>query len=194
MDLPTHQRDLNWIHLADTGPMPMAVINTEDYLFRQHGGFIPRALQDSLQADMDAGKFVRGGSTIEMQLAKNLWLDRTKTLGRKAQELFLAMALDSCLTKDEILETYLNVVEFGPGIYGIWAGSHYWFKKEPSELQPVEAFWLASILPHPETAGPPTPAALKATNGLMRMLNKEGRIPSLADTVPDDTAGWVVNQ
>ena len=184
----------HWVHLRDSGPMPMAVVNTEDYLFRQHAGFIPRALQDSLQADMDSGKFVRGGSTIEMQLAKNLWLDRTKTLGRKAQELFLAMALDSCLSKDEILETYLNVVEFGPAIYGIYDGARYWFKKVPSDLQPVEAFWLASILPHPEKVGPPTPAALKATEGLMRMLNKEGRIPSLADTVPDDTEGWVSNQ
>jgi hypothetical protein len=183
-----------WTRLIDAGPVPMAVVNTEDYSFRSHMGFIPQALENSLVADVEAGKFLRGGSTIEMQLAKNLWLDRTKTLGRKAEELFLAMALDSCLSKDDILETYVNVIEFGPGVYGVHDGAAYWFKKLPSELTPTEAFWLASILPHPEKAGEPTPDALRGAEALMRMLSKEGRIPMLADTVPDDTTGWVANQ
>jgi hypothetical protein len=191
----TGPNDSSWVVLDNAGAFPMAVVNTEDYTFRSHGGFLTGALVNSLQADVTAGKFVRGGSTIEMQLAKNLWLDRTKTLGRKAQELFLSMALDSCLTKDEILETYLNVIEYGPDVYGLEDGTRYWFSKEPSELSPVEAFWLALILPHPETAKRPSPASLKYAASLLQVLAEKGRIPDLADLQPpDEDIGWVANQ
>lgn len=164
-----------WTVIGATGPMPTAVINSEDYGFRGHAGFIPAAYYQALEADLKAGAFVRGGSTITMQLAKNLWLQRSKTLGRKIQELFLAMALESCLTKDDIMELYLNVIEFGPMVYGISEGAHYWFRKEPSELAPVEAFWLAGILTNPRKATRPTPDALARTSAFMRKLQTMGR-------------------
>jgi Transglycosylase len=164
-----------WTPLTGVGPMPTAVINSEDYMFRTHKGFVPWAYYAALEADVKAGGFIRGGSTITMQLAKNLWLRRSKTIGRKVQELFLTMGLESCLSKDEIMELYLNVVEFGPLVYGISAGSHYWFHKEPIDLENVEAFWLASILTSPNKAGKPTPEALEQTAKLMKRLQTMGR-------------------
>jgi membrane peptidoglycan carboxypeptidase len=155
--------------------MPTAVMNSEDYGFRSHRGFIPQAYDSAMVDDLKAGKFVRGGSTITMQLAKNLWLRRDKTIGRKVQELFLTMALESCLSKDEIMETYLNVVEFGPMVYGIHDGARYWFHKPPTELTPVEAFWLAGILTNPHAGRAPTPGALDRTAKLMARLASMGR-------------------
>lgn len=169
-----------WTPLAATGPMETAVINSEDYGFRSHRGFILAAYYAALEADLKAGTFVRGGSTVTMQLAKNLWLQRSKTLGRKIQELFLTMALESCLSKDEIMEEYLNVVEFGPMVYGIKEGAHFWFHKEPEDLQSVEAFWLASILTNPHSGRHPSPEALAETSKLMAKLASMGRnIPDL---------------
>ena len=168
--------DHDWVALEETGPMATAVVNFEDYWFKDHGGFTSAAYGQALIADLKAGQFLRGGSTITMQLAKNLWLRRSKTLGRKVQEMFLSTALDSCLTKDEIMETYLNVVEFGPLIYGVKQGASYWFKKTPAELTPVEAFWLASILTNPHKAGrKPTPEALERTSKVMQRFASMGR-------------------
>jgi membrane peptidoglycan carboxypeptidase len=118
-----------------------------------------------------------------MQLAKNLWLTREKTLGRKVQEFFLSQALESCYSKDEIMELYLNVVEFGPNQYGVGNGSMYWFHKGPGELVPTEAFWLASILPRPSRTQPPTDSSLKRVEGLMKRLAEDGRIPNFMDDV-----------
>ena len=126
-----------------------------------------------------------------MQLAKNLWLTRDKTLGRKVQEFFLAQGIESCYSKDEIMELYLNVVEFGPNQYGIESGTKYWFKKGPGELAPQEAFWLASILPKPSRTGPPTDASLKRIDGLMKRFANDGRIPDFSlDIVEDDIVNW----
>jgi hypothetical protein len=146
IDRVTGPGSSEWVPLPLISPaMTTAVIALEDPGFRSHRGWINQALHNSLLLDLASGKFQRGGSTITMQVAKNIWLSRDKTLGRKAQEILLAMALEGCLTKDQILELYLNVVEYGPNLYGIGPASRHWFGISPMELTPRQAFWLASI-------------------------------------------------
>jgi hypothetical protein len=166
-----------WISIGLMGEMPLAATTMEDPGFQHHRGFITQAFANSFIDNLKLGRFFRGGSTITMQLAKNIWLTRDKTLGRKIQEFFLAQAIESCYTKDEILELYLNVVEFGPDQYGVAAGSQYWFNRGPGELLPPEAFWLASILPRPNRTEPPSELSLKRIEDLMKKLAADGRIP-----------------
>ena len=177
-------RTMDWLAIELMGDMPLAAKMMEDPGFDHHRGFISQAFANSLTDNLKEGKFFRGGSTITMQLAKNIWLTRDKTLGRKAQEFFLAQALESCYSKDEILELYLNVVEFGPNKYGAASGARYWFKKSPGELSPAEAFWMASILPRPSKTNPPDGSSLKRIEGLMKKMAIDGRIPdSMLDII-----------
>src|SRR6185369_17461401 len=97
-------------------------------------------------------KFVRGASTISMQLAKNVYLDRTKNLARKLQEALLTMYLEQELTKEQIMELYLNVVEFGPMIYGIGAAARHYFNAAAGELALSQALYISSIIPNPKAA------------------------------------------
>lgn len=184
----------DWVPIAILPPhVPKAFITMEDPGFLGHRGIIPQALENSLKDNLKLGKFFRGGSTISMQLAKNLWLRRHKTLGRKTQEALLTTALESCLSKDQILELYLNAVEMGPNLYGIGAAAKHYFDKEANRLEPEEAFYLASILPHPRKAIPPASGGLERTRSLMRTLADRGFIsdalvPLREDEV--DSSGW----
>jgi len=90
-----------------------------------------------------------GASTITMQLAKNLFLSRDRTMSRKLEELFFTWYLESYFSKEEILELYLNVVEFGPSVYGIVDAAHHYFGREPYELNLVESVFLIKLLPSP---------------------------------------------
>jgi Transglycosylase len=139
----------DWIPLDFVYNMATALTITEDPGFWHHRGIIPQALENSLKDDMRLGRFFRGGSTITMQLAKNLWLNRSRTLGRKLQEGILTIALESGLTKEKILELYLNVVEFGPNTYGIGPGCAKFLKKYPGEISLSEAMYMAIRLPSP---------------------------------------------
>lgn len=130
--------------------VPEAFIRMEDPGFRHHRGVLRKALEVSLEINMDKGKFVRGGSTITMQLVKNLWLGRQKTLDRKLAEIILAHMLEGCFIKDQILEFYMNVVEFAPNVYGIRGGAWHYFQKVPQDLSPEEAVYLARVLPKPK--------------------------------------------
>ncbi len=185
--------DPDWVPLSEiSSNMLEAVTNTEDWAFWSHHGYVPAALEQSFLADVDSGKFTRGGSTITMQLAKNIFLTRDKTLVRKVKELFLSQVLESCFTKKEILELYLNVVEFGPNIYGLRQGADHYFQVEPRTLDPAQAFYLAWILPRPRKAPPPNAATLGHMNTLMHMLAKEGRLSEtmLLGVEEPDTTGW----
>lgn len=183
---------ITWTPLAAVSRHLVTGLTTmEDPGFFGHRGIIRQAIENSIRDDLSAGKFLRGGSTLTMQLAKNLWLTHEKTLGRKAQEAFLTMALESCLSKDEILGLYVNVVEFGPGLYGIGPAARHYFKVAPSDLTPEEAFYLVSILPHPRTAPPPNEATMARVKKLMSRFAAEGRIPDLLGTDgPADAVGW----
>jgi len=126
------------------------VISHEDGGFYEHGGFAPWAIRDALVRNLQEGRYVVGASTISMQLAKNLYLQRDKTLSRKAQEVILTWWLENALTKEEILELYLNVIEYGPGVYGLRNAAAYYFDRPPSELSPAESAYLACMLPSPK--------------------------------------------
>lgn len=157
--------------------VPKAFITFEDPYFEHHRGVMQSALFNSLKQNLALGRFHRGGSTIPMQLAKNLWLGRQKTVTRKAHEIMLASILEGCFSKAQILELYVNVVEFGPNIYGIGPAAKHWFDKYPSELEPDEAFWLARILPRPRKARPPEEGGLDRVRKLMEKLAKQDVIP-----------------
>lgn len=160
-----------WTYLTEVSTfVPQAVVAMEDPGFLGHRGWIAGAFENSLKDNLRLGRFLRGGSTITMQLAKNLWLKREKTIGRKVQEFFLASALESCLSKDRILELYLNVVEFGPNVYGIGEAAKYRFDSSPAALDPRQAFWLAKILPNPRRGGKPSDADLARVDGLIQRV------------------------
>lgn len=145
---PAHNE---WVKIEEINPHTvLAFVALEDPGFNSHNGILPEALQNSFIANLKTGKFMRGGSTITMQLAKNLWLTRDKTITRKVEEALLTVAIENCLTKEQILEIYLNVIEFGPNIYGIGKASKYYFDKHVSKLDQTESFYLASLLPNPK--------------------------------------------
>jgi hypothetical protein len=141
----------NWVAFEDISPfMVPAVISHEDGGFYDHGGFAPWAIRDALVRNLQEGRYVVGASTISMQLAKNLYLRREKTIARKVQEVILTWWLENALTKDQILELYLNVIEYGPSVYGLRHAAAFYFGREPSELSPAEAAYLACMLPSPK--------------------------------------------
>ena len=131
-----------------------AVVAAEDANFYSHDGVDYEAIREAIKADLKKGKFVRGGSTITQQVAKNVFLSREKTISRKIKELILARRLDDVLSKARILELYLNTVELGPMIYGVGHASRYYFGKPPSALTVRESAFLASMLPGPRVYNP----------------------------------------
>ncbi len=142
-----------WISLDRVGPMlPAAIIAAEDATFYRHDGYDLASMVDAFGENTERGEVHRGGSTLTQQLAKNLFLDGTRTYVRKLRELLYAADLEHTLGKRGILETYVNIVEFGPGIYGCLAATDRYFLKSPAGLLPEEAAWLASILPSPRSA------------------------------------------
>jgi hypothetical protein len=144
-----------WVPIRLVSPnMATALTTTEDPGFFKHQGFIPEAIENSLRDNIKLGKFFRGGSTLTMQLAKNLWLTRTRSVGRKVQEALLTLALESALSKEHILELYLNVVEFGPDLYGIGPASDQLIHKNPISLSLAESLYLTLRLPAPNNQAP----------------------------------------
>jgi hypothetical protein len=151
MELTTGPTTDRWVPLSDISPnLETALVVCEDSRFFRHRGFDNEAIRDSISDNLKAGHFVRGGSTLTMQLAKNLYLSRDKTLSRKLQEAVLTLLLEERLSKQDILELYLNVVEFGPGIYGIRQGAQHYFNSHPGELSLGQALFFGSILPRPK--------------------------------------------
>ena len=129
-----------------------SVLTSEDGNFFIHNGFNEDAFRKSIADNYKAGKFVRGGSTITMQLVKNVFLTRKKTVARKAEEALMVWLIESgrLVSKERLLEVYFNIIELGPGVYGIGEASTYYFSKKPSQLTLNESIFLASLLPHPK--------------------------------------------
>lgn len=190
----TGYQTAHWISLADLPPyVPEAFRLMEDPGFHVHHGIHVMALVNSLKANLAKGEFVRGGSTITMQLAKNLWLRRHKTIGRKAQEAMLTIALESCLSKARLMELYMNVVEYGPDVYGLRAATKHYFRKDPSLLTADEAYYMASLLPAPKDALPPKAGGMARTKRLMQRLATSGYISEYLVPIEEeavDTTGW----
>ena len=129
-----------------------AVMTSEDGSFFYHNGFNEDAFRKSIATNFKAGKFVRGGSTISMQLVKNVYLTRKKTISRKAEEALIVWLIENnrLCSKERMFEVYLNIIELGPGIYGIGEAAPFYFSKKPADLTLQESIFLASLLPHPK--------------------------------------------
>lgn len=146
-----------------------AVLTAEDGRFFSHKGFSERAIREAFVENLEAGHIVRGASTISMQVAKNVFLTRERTFSRKFEEAFITMALEQNLSKKRIMEIYLNIIEWGNGIYGIGPAARYYFSKSPGELRPVESAFLASIIARPTKNWRPDPLS-KIGGGWWRYL------------------------
>jgi hypothetical protein len=173
----------SWTDLDDISPfMISAVLTTEDGAFYKHKGFNHSAIRSSVQANLKARRFVRGASTISMQLAKNLFLSRDKALARKIEELVLTDYLEQVFRKDDMMELYLNVVEFGPDVYGITQAAEYYFGRRPEELNVAECFFLASLLPSPirygklRDKGEVSETWMRHLKALMEIAGRNGKI------------------
>ncbi len=139
-----------WVPLSKISPYAAkAVLIAEDDKFWQHEGFDVEAMQKAIEKDIKLGKLKYGGSTISQQLAKNLFLSPSKNPLRKVKEAILTWRIENNLSKRRILEIYLNVAEWGDGIFGIEAASRHYFGKSAAELTPMEAARLAVVLPNP---------------------------------------------
>jgi membrane peptidoglycan carboxypeptidase len=140
-----------WTFLEDISPFLVhAVLAHEDAGFFSHHGFSPRHIRDALVRNLKEGRYVVGASTITMQLVKNVFLHREKTLARKIQEVLLTWWIERVMEKRDIIELYLNVIEYGPAVYGIRNAAKHYFNRLPSQLSPAEAIYLSTILPNPK--------------------------------------------
>lgn len=174
--------DPKWVPIGSVSRfMEAAVLTTEDGGFFRHRGFSQGAIINSIKDNLVARGFRRGASTISMQVAKNLYLPRTKHLSRKLQEAILTMYLEQALTKREILELYFNIIEFGPMIYGLKPAAQHYFNAHPGRLSLSQSLYLASILPSPNkhffgAGGAVTAGRMGYLKTLMKIMEKLGRI------------------
>ena len=144
-----------WVDLEDVSPYFIdAIISTEDKHFYKHMGFDYLRIAKSLYTNIKDGYISQGGSTISQQYVKNMYLDFDKTWSRKIQEAFLTLKLETHYSKDDILEGYINTINFGQGCYGISEASKYYFNKNPKDLSLEEAIVLAGIPKSPNTFNP----------------------------------------
>jgi len=128
-----------------------AVLTSEDGSFYQHRGFLPDAFRESIATNIREHRFARGGSTISMQLVKNVFLSRNKTVGRKLEEALIVWLIENqgLSTKERMYEVYLNLIEWGPLVYGANEGARFYFGKDASRLTLAEAIFMASVIPRP---------------------------------------------
>jgi hypothetical protein len=131
-----------------------SLLMSEDPAFFQHRGFYPSAFREALTENINKGYFKRGGSTISMQLIKNCFLHHSKTVGRKFEEILLVWLMENprSVSKSRQLEIYLNIIEWGPNIFGIGQASEFYFQKKPRDLTAAESIYLVSLIPAPSLA------------------------------------------
>lgn len=140
----------HWVELKGISSFAKwAIILSEDWSFYQHEGIDIAQIKAAFNDMLEIKRF-RGASTITQQMVKNVYLSGDRTIWRKIHEIILAQKVEKVLSKDRILEVYLNCIEFGPEIYGIKKASYHYFQKHPSSLNPKEAAFLAMLLPSPK--------------------------------------------
>ncbi|AJQ93060.1 membrane carboxypeptidase (penicillin-binding protein) [Gynuella sunshinyii YC6258] len=146
-----------WTDLDDiSAQLPLAVISSEDQKFPDHMGFDFEAIADALE---EQRKRPRGASTITQQLAKNLFLWPGRSYVRKGLEAWFTLWMEWLWPKQRIMEVYLNVIEYGPGVYGVTTASERFFHKSPARLTRTEASLLAAVLPNPKRMSASQPSA-----------------------------------
>ena len=129
-----------------------AVLTGEDGGFFFHRGFSIEAIKSSISENLKENRFARGGSTLTMQLVKNVYLNSRKTISRKLEEMLIVWLIENMhlVSKERMFEVYLNIIEWGPGIYGIKPAARYYFRKDPSSLNLKESIFLSAIVPRPK--------------------------------------------
>jgi hypothetical protein len=183
----------NYTPLDQISPyLQKCVLTTEDPSFFSHRGFINEAFKQSILKNIRTKKFSRGASTISMQLIKNVFLTREKTLSRKLEEILLVYILENnrIVSKERMLEVYFNIIEWGPNVYGIGEASQFYFQKSPSGLSVDECLYLATIIPKPRKfmyqfndQGNLKDYALQNQKFLKNLMFRRGLL------VPEDTLG-----
>lgn len=173
------QRKLRHRHvpLGSISPnLQQAVLIAEDDKFYSHDGFDYGMMAQAMERNLEAGRMRYGASTLTQQLAKNLYLSSSKNLLRKAREAILTWRLEQSLSKQRILELYLNVVEWGPGVFGAEAAARYHFGVAASQLSPEQAARLAAVLPNPDQWNPKADSGYVAQRWrqIYRVMQKRG--------------------
>ena len=149
----------SWVPLHRISPHLLhAVIVSEDGTFYEHGGVDWYEVEESIERNFEEGKAARGGSTISQQLAKNLFLSTSKDPLRKLKELVIALRMERMLSKQRILEIYLNVIEWGNGVFGVDAAARKYFDKPAANITRDEAARLAAVIPSPLRHQPNQPS------------------------------------
>jgi monofunctional biosynthetic peptidoglycan transglycosylase len=165
-----------WVPFGKVSPdLPIALVAGEDQKFPHHHGFDLQAIADALD-EADEGERLRGASTISQQTAKNLFLWGGRSLVRKGLEAYFTVLLEVTWPKQRILEVYLNIAEFGDGIYGAQAAAQQYFHKNAAQLTPHESALLASVLPNPKKlrASPPSPYVERHAEWIDRQVRQLG--------------------
>jgi monofunctional biosynthetic peptidoglycan transglycosylase len=176
--------DFRWIDgSAMSSSLAYAVVAAEDQKFPDHFGFDVDSIRSSIDASA-RGRPLRGASTISQQVVKNLYLWPGRNVVRKGLEAYLTVLLELTVSKDRILEIYLNVAEFGPGVYGVGAASDSYFGKTPGQVSDAEAALLAAVLPSPKTLSvqSPTPYVREPQAWIlmqMQRLRRDGVLSAL---------------
>jgi len=154
---PYHEARV-WVPYGQVSPhLRRAVLVAEDDAFFSHDGLDWNEIRESARHDLRTGRLARGGSTITQQLAKNLWLGTARTPMRKLEEMFLAVRLERALTKKRIFELYLNVIEWGDGVYGCEAAARRWFGTSAAALDARQSVRLAAVIINPRRFSPLEP-------------------------------------
>ena len=180
------KRVQRWVNYGRLSPhLVRAVLVTEDDAFWQHDGLDYQQIRESFEVNLERGEFARGASTITQQLAKNLYLSPSKNPARKLRELIIARRLEAELTKQRILEIYLNVIEWGPGIYGAEAAARTYFRKSAAQLNAPESALLAAAIANPRMMNPASPTARLRRRQQM-VMRRMGAVqpPPVVVTVP----------
>ncbi|WP_366186073.1 biosynthetic peptidoglycan transglycosylase [Flavobacterium ovatum] len=182
----------NFTPLDQISPyLQKCVLTSEDPSFFNHLGFINEAFKQSIVKNIKTKKFSRGASTISMQLVKNVFLTREKTLSRKLEEILLVYLLENnrISSKERMLEVYFNIIEWGPNVYGIGEASQYYFQKKPIDLTLNECLYLARIIPSPNkfmyhfnTDGNLKDSSKKVESFLTNIMIKRG-VLTIEDTI-----------
>lgn len=166
-----------------------ALLTAEDPSFYSHNGFVEESIRKSISTNFKEKAFKRGGSTISMQLVKNVYLNRQKTLARKIEEILIVWIMENghLSSKQRMFETYLNLIEWGRNVYGIGEASRYYFSKHPAELDIGESIFLASIVPRPKSGLYRFEGDGSLRSGLSSYFNFIGGIMAKRGLTPPDS-------
>jgi hypothetical protein len=169
-----------------------ALLTSEDPSFFTHKGFVEESIRKSIAINFKEKRFVRGGSTISMQLVKNVFLSRQKTLARKAEEILIVWLIENnrLISKNRMLEVYFNIIEMGKNIYGIGEASRYYFGKRPADLNVGEGIFLANIVPRPKIAMLKFNGDGTLKDYMRPYFRYMGRIMARRGLTPVDTSGY----